>query len=124
MAKKRQRQTNNRHPELPFEPALIRPGDPLEEAALAFHLRNPTILPGIVRLCRQMKKAGYEQWGISAAFEVLRYKVRTQSTDFNLNNSHRAYFARWIMRDCPDLAGFFEIRAQGKRGWERGEAEA
>lgn len=114
MAKQTKR-AKREHPELPFEPVLMRPGDPLEQAALAFHLANPHLLPAIVKLCLNMKKAGHARWGIAGAFEVLRYQVRTKSHDYRLNNSHRAYFARWIMRDVPDLAGFFELRAQGDR---------
>jgi len=32
--------------------------------------------------------------------------------DYSLNNSYRAFYARLIMRNAPDLDGFFEVRAQ------------
>lgn len=90
--------------------------DPLEEAALAFHAANPHVLRAIVEVCLRVKRAGRRRWGIKAAFEVVRYNaaVTTDRRTYKLNNNHTAYYARWIMRDVPELAGFFQTREESR----------
>jgi len=97
---------------LDFDPRPGGPVDHLEQAALDFHRANPHVLREIVQACLGMRAAGYTRWSINAAFEVVRYNaaLRTTGTPYKLNNSHRAYYARWIMRDVPELRGFFETR--------------
>ena len=101
---------------LDFDPPLQAPGDPLEEAALAFHRANPHVLREIVAVCLKMRGFGVRHWSINAAFEVVRYNAALQTTGraYKLNNNHRACYARWIMRDVPELATFFQTREQGR----------
>lgn len=78
-----------------------------------FHARNPGVYEHLVRLARQAKSAGRERIGIASLFEVLRWEVLTgkdQREAFRLDNGYRSFFARLIMRQEPDLAGFFETR--------------
>jgi len=101
---------------LPFSPPLGGRVDPLEQAALEFHARNPHVLEAIVRVCLRVRDAGRRRWGIKAAFEVVRYNaaITTDGRPYKLNNNHAPYYARWIMRDVPALAGFFVLRDGGR----------
>lgn len=101
---------------LDFDPPLETPGDPLEEAALAFHRRNPHVLQAILAVALRVKRSGRSRWSIKAAFEVVRYNadVTTDHRTYKLNNNHTAFYARWLMRDVPELAGFFATRDQGR----------
>ncbi len=110
-------------PYLDFDPPLSAPGDPLEQAALEFHVRNPHVLQEIARVCLRVKRAGRKRWSVNAAFEVVRYNadVTTDHRTYKLNNNHRAFYARWLMRDVSELAGFFSTRDQGRIEQEYGE---
>jgi hypothetical protein len=103
-------------PYFEFDPPLESPGDPLEQAALAFHRENPHVLREIVQVCLRVRRAGRVHWSINGAFEVVRYngEITTTGRTYKLNNNHRAFYARWIMRDVPDLRDFFCTREQGR----------
>lgn len=98
------------------DPVLEEPSDRLEQAALEFHQRNPHILPALATVCLQQKRTGRKHWSINAAFEVVRYNaaIAVDTRRYRLNNNHRAFYARWLMRDVPELADFFETRDQGR----------
>lgn len=90
-------------------PERVDPLDRLEMAALEFHRKNPQILREIVRLCLLVKSKGRKRWSTKGAFEVVRYnhEISTTGKPYKLCNSHTAYYARWIMRDIPELKDFF-----------------
>lgn len=98
------------------DPPPLDPGDLKEAAARAFHHDNPHVLHDIVAVCVRVHRVGRKRWGIKAAFEVVRYnrEVTTNGLTYKLNNNHAPYYARWIMRDVPELAGFFVTRASGR----------
>ena len=86
--------------------------DQLDRKAKDFDKAHPEVYAALVVLAREEKTAGVERGSINALFEVLRrnHRIATGSSDPMLNNSHRAYYARKIMDNCTDLAGFFETR--------------
>lgn len=87
----------------------------LYAAFLAFHAANPEVESELVELARKAKQAGAPRYGIGALFEVLRWSrlmQRRPGDEFKLNNNHRAFYARKLMQEHPDLAGFFELREQ------------
>lgn len=43
--------------------------------------------------------------------------MSTSDPDFKLNNSYRAYYARLIMAQEPDLAGLFALRKSEADNW-------
>lgn len=89
-------------------------------SAPAFHALNPWVMDELLRLSLETRR--YQpQWGIAAAFEVLRYqRRRTHGDDFKMNNSHRAWYARELMRREPRLRGFFRTRKSvADKGVER-----
>ena len=90
--------------------------DAKEVAALAFHRANPSVWDALIAVCLRMRQAGMRRWSINAAFEVVRYDytLRTRGEPWKLNNTHRAYYARWLMREVPALAGLFETRTRDR----------
>lgn len=84
----------------------------LDDRFWAFHEQNPHVYRALVQLARQLKAAGRRRFGIGALFERLRFEaaLRTWGDEFRLNNNYRSRYARLIMRQEPDLDGFFELR--------------
>lgn len=87
----------------------------IQERFEEFAAENPLVLVELVQLARHLKKRGHEQYSIAGLFEVLRHRRALQTTDgeFKLNNNYRAYYARMIMDQYPDLEGFFKLRGKG-----------
>lgn len=87
--------------------------DPITARFTEFHHRNPQVYAAIVRLARQRQAAGWATGSIAQIFEVLRWEsdLLTVSDDgLKLNNDYRAPYARLVMANEPDLAGFFHTR--------------
>lgn len=85
----------------------------IEEDFWAFHMANPQVYAGLVRLAREWRaRRGSQRVGMKMLFEVLRWHVAltTQGDVFKLNNNYTSYYARLIMDREPDLDGVFEIR--------------
>lgn len=95
-------------------PANLDPDATLAEQFEAYHARNPHVYRAIVRMARDLRRKGVTRWGIANLVEKLRfdYAVMTDGDEFRLNNNYRAFYARLIMQNEPDLAGFFELRTQ------------
>ncbi len=88
--------------------------DPLEAQFIAFHHAFPGVYVTLVDLAYQWKDSGHTRVGIGMLFEIIRWNEgirRTDTEQFRLNNNYRSRYARLIMANCPDLAGFFELRA-------------
>lgn len=63
----------------------------------------------------ELRSRGRKHYGIAALYEVLRYEyaLKTDSEDdFKLNNNHKAFYARKIMDEVPELRDFFSTRVQ------------
>lgn len=97
-----------------------RPGGPrtmtrLEREFEDFHRENPEVYRRLVQMSRDLVSRGHRKIGIGMLFEVLRWQHYMSTTDphsdFKLNNNYRAYYARFIMDECPDLDGVFDVRA-------------
>lgn len=89
----------------------------LEEAFAQFNADNPRVYERLVSLAKQYKDRG-RKVGIAHLFEVVRWLTFVETVrndDFKLNNNLRAYYARYIMRTEPALAGYFDLRALRSR---------
>lgn len=67
----------------------------------------------LIDMARRLLLAGRTRYGIAALFEAARFEyalLGKHDDGFKCNNSYRSYMARKIMRENPDLAGFFELR--------------
>lgn len=89
-----------------------------EDKFSKFHHANPWIYNTLVSLARQLREKGRTRYGIKALIEVTRWHFFTQIStdgndqDFKINNDFTALYARLIMRQEPDLKGFFETRGE------------
>lgn len=86
----------------------------LEKQFLKFHLANPHVYQLLVSFAREWRLKGKGKLGMAMLFEHARWVTCTQTTadDYVLNNNHRAFYARLIMRREPDLNGLFNLREQ------------
>jgi len=80
--------------------------------------KHPQLLPEMARIARELQAMGRERYSINGLFEILRWETRHTTGDHGLkmNNNHRAFAARELMADYPDLDGFFKLRRQFPRG--------
>lgn len=86
----------------------------IEEQFKAFHEENPHVAEALAQMALRLKRRGREHFGMKALFETLRfeYALRTDdpNSEFRLNNNYTALYARLLMRQYPELEGFFETR--------------
>lgn len=87
-----------------------------EERFAAFHAANPHVYDSLRDMALTLKAQGSRQYGMKALFEVLRFNnaLRTQGDAFKLNNNYTSHYARLLMDEVPELAGFFETRERGE----------
>ena len=103
-------------PDLADNPALQTPtaeeGETIEERFTRFHEANPHVYKALRDMALSLKRRGIQHYGIAALFEVLRFSsmMQTAGDGFKLNNDYRALYARRLMEEEPELAGFFELR--------------
>lgn len=78
---------------------------------------NPHVYQMILQVTRQLQAKGFKNAGMKMIFERLRWlwAMQTQGEDYKLNNNYTAFYARKVMRENPDLEGFFKVRAQRSR---------
>jgi hypothetical protein len=85
----------------------------IEEAFHQFHRENPEVYEELVSLARELKKRGYQKFGIATIYEVARWRSMLRAGpegQFKLNNNYRAYYARLMMRNVAELDGIFDTR--------------
>jgi hypothetical protein len=88
--------------------------DPITARFTDFHHRNPGVYTAIVRLARIRLDAGWTTGSIGQIFEILRWEADlliVTDDGLKLNNDFRAPYARLVMANEADLAGFFHTRA-------------
>lgn len=86
----------------------------LEKAFWQFHNDNPEVYQLLVRFAREWHRV-HEHCSISLLFERVRweYSLTIWTRDgLKLNNNHRAYYARLLEEENPDLRGVFRLRQQ------------
>ena len=88
--------------------------DRIERDFRKFHAENPHVYELLCVKAREAKAAGHARYGIKSIFERVRWhyqiELRHLEEPFKLNNNYTSRYARLIMAQEPDLAGFFEIR--------------
>lgn len=86
----------------------------IEDRFRKYHEANPHIYHKIVEKARQVKRLGrVKTYSVAAIFEVIRYEaliVSRAGEPFKLSNDFRSRYARLIMDQERDLAGFFTVR--------------
>lgn len=86
----------------------------LRERFEQFHEQNPQVFAALRQEALHLRRHGVHRWGIASLFERLRWltAIETGGDSFRLNNDYRAFYARKLMDETPELAGFFEVRCQ------------
>jgi len=86
-----------------------------EERFQQFHAKNPQVYRALKSMALQLYAQGHRRYGMKAMFEILRWQSRlsTVGEPYKLNNIFTAYYARLLMDEVPELAGFFEVRGTG-----------
>lgn len=78
--------------------------------------KGQVVYDEVCSLARQLKKRGHKHYGIGAIWEQVRFSndIRTVPKDegFKMNNTHRAFLSRRIMKQEDDLMGFFTTKPQ------------
>jgi len=83
----------------------------IAERAERFHARNPAVYLFARDVCRYLKRRRVEHYGMKAVWEIMRFKyLETHGDLYKLNNNYTAWYARRLMEQEPDLAGFFSTR--------------
>lgn len=91
------------------------PQSKLEKAFWQFHRDHPHVYAELVTVARELVGFGVSHVSINHCFEVARNRILKRTRDvlgFKLNNNHRAYYSRLIMRDEADLNDVFNLRQQ------------
>jgi hypothetical protein len=91
------------------------PANELELAFREFHAAHPEVYAHLVRLARRAVRRGHRHLGIGMLWETMRYRTLLgaqvpEEDEFRLNDHHRAYYARLMMKQETDLDGVFELR--------------
>ena len=86
----------------------------MEEAFERFDRENPEVYRLLLRFAYEIRSIGRDRFGIDLLWSRVRWEYLTRDTTepYKLNNNHRAFYARKIMAEHPEFAGFFETRAQ------------
>lgn len=87
-----------------------------------FHEDNPAVYATLCGLAREwLARTGKPRIGIGQLTERCRWEIamRTNDPEFKINNNYRAYYARLMMANEPDLAGIFELRMSAADEWMR-----
>ena len=100
--------------DLNFEPIVEIKGDSIPERFKRFHSANPHVYDALVTLARQFRQRREDsKIGIGMLYEVLRwnyYMTTDSEDDYKLSNDFRAFYARKIMAENPDLKGIFQTK--------------
>ncbi len=96
-----------------------RKGASIEERFQAFHRANPQVYRAMRRMALDLKRRGFRRYSSDALMHALRWHAAIQlgPTDvYKFNDHFTSRFARLLMSDEPELAGFFETRRLRSRG--------
>jgi hypothetical protein len=88
----------------------------LETQFWQFHNDNPDVYKYLIRFAKEYRsrRGKDSRLGIAVLYERVRWEVSiaVDTRDFRLNNNHRAYYARLIMLQEPELKDIFKVRKQ------------
>jgi hypothetical protein len=94
-------------------------------AFFRYHKANPDVYKELIKLVKEARRAGYDKWGIKAAFEVARWERRLDVNTrdkFKLSNEYGAYYSRLIMMQEPEFFGYLITKnseADHELGWNQ-----
>ncbi len=73
---------------------------------------HPEVEECFLTLARQVRDRGFSHFGANAIWERMRWYFRFEKgdDDLKLNNNYTSRYARKIMAEHPEFAGFFNCR--------------
>ena len=83
----------------------------------AYHMANPHVYEKLLEYALLAKRSGRRRWGINGIVERVRWFADFETRDpnwgsnFKINNNYAPHYARLLMEQEPELAGFFQLRA-------------
>jgi hypothetical protein len=101
--------------------------EPIDRIQVEFEVwlsKHGDVFNGLIKLAREAKAQGRGRYSVEALFVIYRWHRREPKKEagdeYKLNDRLTSRLSRKIMEDCPDLKGFFEVRAlkierKGKR---------
>lgn len=77
-----------------------------------FHHENPAVYAYLRDTSLRLVRRGVRHWTIRNLWECMRmdHAIRTNGEPWKLNNNLTASYARLLMEQEPELAGWFEVR--------------
>ncbi len=91
-----------------------------ETAFEKFHAANPQVYQMFIALAREAKNKGYKRFSAEIIFNVIRWKTILKATStvrttegekaIKLDNNHKAFYSRKLMKEFPEFDKFFETR--------------
>lgn len=84
----------------------------LPERFAAFHAANPHVADALEQLAGQWFAAGHNRVGVKSLYERLRWEagIQTTASDWRLNNSWTAFYARLLIERRPEWADRIQTR--------------
>jgi len=70
-----------------------------------FHAANPGVYERLRQLALTRYAEGHKRYSVAMLFEHMRVN------GWSIANAHRAYYARHLMDEQPQLRGFFDVAA-------------
>lgn len=79
--------------------------------ARQFDRANPEVYTLFKRYANTARRKGIEQYSATSIFERIRWDFEVeQGKTFKINNNHKSYFARKLMKEDTKFANFFRTR--------------
>lgn len=84
----------------------------IQERFEKYHTENPQVYALLVKFSLELKQTGHNG-SVDYVYQRVRWHcevdIKTQDT-YKMNDHFRSRYARLIMNQVPELAGFFETR--------------
>jgi len=93
------------------QPSLFRPT--LDDRFREYHVKNPQVYQFFERFALVALNSGMQTFGAKAIMERVRWEVSLMTKDhttFKINNYYTSRYARLLVEQRPEFAGFFEMR--------------
>jgi hypothetical protein len=95
-------------------PSIPTAVDSIQRRFNKFHFSNPHVYRALVALARKAKASGIKTYGIAGLYEKLRWDMNVETVgvteQFKLSDNFKSRYARLIMSQERDLAGFFTTK--------------
>lgn len=76
-----------------------------------FHKKHPEVYEQLKALALRLKHVGVQTYGMKALFEILRFNaLLSVDKKLKLSNNFTSLYARLMMQQESELAGFFITR--------------